>query len=101
MAGRPSRTNGIAVRSSSPAGVGRHTDGLRTSSLLTSTYREMYERHAAMILPNDVIAVLNKAEVRFVLMGAHAIMAGWSKHGQPTTSISWCKSATTRKRYAR
>ncbi len=31
---------------------------------------------AMQIKPQDVIAILNKAEIRFVLMGAHA-MAGW------------------------
>jgi len=62
-----------------------HEQGLRISTELTSWWYEsvnarresLSEGGAAMqIKPIDVIEVLNKAGVKFVLMGAHA-MAGW------------------------
>jgi hypothetical protein len=54
----------------------RHARALGISSELTQIYRRMYKPAAAMITPADVIRVLNRAKVKFILMGAHGI-GGW------------------------
>lgn len=53
-----------------------HTRGMDTSTELTTWWYEARGTKAMQIKPQDVIDVLNKAGVKFVLMGAHA-MAGW------------------------
>jgi hypothetical protein len=51
----------------------RHLAALRTSSMLTDSYRRMYRPDAAMVRPEKVIRVLKQAQVKFVVMGTHGI----------------------------
>src|SRR5262249_26743299 len=57
--------------------VNVHAESLRTSSALSDYYVE------SAIAPLDVITLLNKAGISFVLTGAHAI-GGWM--GDPRTT---------------
>jgi hypothetical protein len=86
MAGRPALVRRSATHRKALSRAVRHRQGLQTSSILTLSYREMYQRNAAMILPKDVIALLNKAGVGFVLMGAHAI-SGWMEQARATDDV--------------
>ncbi|MEX2214120.1 MAG: hypothetical protein WD768_08335 [Phycisphaeraceae bacterium] len=75
-AAKPGKTPALA---SPPADdTARHAQGLAISTEITSWWHEARGTSAMQIKPKDVIDVLNKAGVRFVLMGAHA-MAGWLK----------------------
>lgn len=51
----------------------RHLDALLRAGEIRETVRQMYFPRTAMIKPDQVIAILNKARVRFVLMGTFAI----------------------------
>src|SRR5579883_1889269 len=53
--------------------VQQHLNALHTSSQLTLTFRRMYQREAAMVTPEGVIAVLHQAGVNCVLMGTHGL----------------------------
>lgn len=64
----------------------RHLEALRTSSTLTQWYRRMHRPDAAMITPQKVIRVLNKAEVRFVVMGTHGI-SGYRDEARATQDV--------------
>lgn len=64
----------------------RHLEAMQVSSLLTQTYRRMYQQQATMITPEAVIDVLNNARVKFVLMGAHAI-GGWMKEPRSSQDV--------------
>jgi hypothetical protein len=64
----------------------RHRNALKTSSFLTLTYRRMYQRGAAMVTPEAVIRSLNRAGVRFVLMGTHGI-GGWRDQPRATQDV--------------
>jgi hypothetical protein len=46
----------------------------------------MYQRNAAMITPAEVIAVLNLAGIKFVLMGAHGV-GGWMGEVRSTQDV--------------
>lgn len=63
-----------------------HLEAMRVSSFLTQTFRRMYQKQAAMITPEEVISVLNKAKVKFVLMGAHAV-GGWMADARSTQDV--------------
>src|SRR5262249_25771371 len=65
----------------------RHREALRTTSALTNIFRQMYQRQAAMITPEAVIHILNEADVRFVLMGAHAI-GGWMSEARASQDVN-------------
>jgi hypothetical protein len=64
----------------------RHRVALRKSSQLTAIFRRMYKPQAAMITPEAVIKVLNKAKVKFVLMGTHGI-GGWRGEPRATQDV--------------
>ncbi len=64
----------------------RHIEALRTSSALTTIFRQMYQREAAMITPEAVIRTLNDAGVRFVLMGAHGV-GGWMSEARASQDV--------------
>jgi hypothetical protein len=66
--------------------VRQHLDALRTSSQLTLTFRRMYQREAAMVTPEDVIAVLHQAGVNCVLMGTHGL-GGWRSEARATQDV--------------
>ena len=58
-----------------------HAKGLFKSTTLSGYYVEH------MIAPLDVIAVLNKAKVRFMLVGAHGL-SGWTKKPRATEDVA-------------
>jgi hypothetical protein len=65
----------VAIKPRNP-----HLDGLATSSTIASWYVKN------MIRPQEVIRVLNKAKVRFMLAGAHGI-AGWLDEARATQDV--------------
>jgi hypothetical protein len=66
--------------------VQQHLEALHTSSQLTLTFRRMYQREAAMVTPEDVIAVLHQAGVNSVLMGTHGL-GGWRSEARATQDV--------------
>ena len=63
-----------------------HDQGLRISSMVTGWFYETQRRMATQIKPHDVIRLMNKARVKFVLMGAHGI-AGWMEQPRSTQDV--------------
>lgn len=63
-----------------------HEESLRTSSKLVRWFREMYEPRAMNIEPKDVIRILNRIKVKFILMGAHGI-SGWLPEPRATQDV--------------
>jgi hypothetical protein len=57
-----------------------HVDGLSTSTALSAYYLEGH------IAPRDVIVVLTKAKVPFMLVGAHAL-SGWTRKPRATEDV--------------
>ena|ERR1043166_2619283 len=53
-----------------------HRTALRISSNVTRNIRQLQGRTKVNIEPREVIKILNKARIRFTLVGAHGI-AGW------------------------
>lgn len=53
--------------------VAKHLTAMRTSGMLTESYRQMYRPAAIMVRPQKVIRVLREANIHFVLMGTHGI----------------------------
>jgi hypothetical protein len=68
------------------SGTARHKVALGKSSQLTAIFRRMYKPQAPMITPEAVIKVLNKAKVKFVLMGTHGI-GGWRSEPRATQDV--------------
>ena len=64
----------------------RHGEALRVSSEIGRTLRKMYRPEVIVISPADVIAVLNEAGVRFVLMGNYGI-TGWRDEQRATEDV--------------
>lgn len=64
----------------------RHWEALRTSSALTQTYRRMYRPEATLIPAEDVIDVLKRAGVTFVVMGTHGV-SGWRSEPRATQDV--------------
>jgi hypothetical protein len=64
----------------------RHKVALGKSSQLTAIFRRMYKPQAPMVTPEAVIKVLNKAKVKFVLMGTHGI-GGWRSEPRATQDV--------------
>lgn len=63
-----------------------HLDHLRISAQMTAAYLRMYQREAIFIQPEDVIELLRKAEVHFVLMGTHGVGA-WRSEPRATQDV--------------
>jgi hypothetical protein len=59
---------------------------LQISSMLAERMRRMFNPDAMKIKPEQVIKLLNKAAVRFVLMGAHGI-GPWLKEPRSTRDV--------------
>src|SRR5262245_22333455 len=53
-----------------------HRTALRISSNVTRNIRQLQGRTKLDIQPREVIKILNKARIKFTLVGAHGI-AGW------------------------
>ncbi|MHB1425411.1 MAG: hypothetical protein ACYC3I_19750 [Gemmataceae bacterium] len=68
------------------ASVTRHGEALRRSTEITRTLRRMYWPEVCMIEPADVVAVLNEAGVRFILMGNYGI-TGWRGEARATEDV--------------
>ncbi len=68
------------------SGTARHKVALGKSSQLTAIFRRMYKPQAPMVTPEAVIRVLNKAKVKFVLMGTHGI-GGWRSEPRATQDV--------------
>jgi hypothetical protein len=66
--------------------VQQHLEALHTSSELTLLFRRMYQRGAAMVTPEGVIAALHRAGVRCVLMGTHGL-GGWRSEPRATQDV--------------
>lgn len=66
--------------------VRKHLTALHTSSQLTLTFRRMYRRDAAMVTPENVIAVLKQAGINCVLMGTHGL-GGWRSEARATQDV--------------
>jgi hypothetical protein len=54
--------------------------------MITGWFYETQQRMATQIKPEDVIRLMNKAGVRFVLMGAHGI-SGWMEQPRSTQDV--------------
>lgn len=63
-----------------------HGKALRKSTEITRTLRKMYRPEVSMVAPADVIAVLNEAGVRFILMGNYGI-TGWRGEARATEDV--------------
>jgi hypothetical protein len=63
-----------------------HAAALQTTTFLAEVFLKMHKPRAARVEPLDLIEVLNKAKVRFVLMGAHGI-AGWLNQARGTRDV--------------
>jgi len=66
--------------------VRQHLSALHTSSELTDLFRQMYQREAAMIRPEEVIAALHAVGIRCVLMGTHGL-GGWRSEARATQDV--------------
>jgi hypothetical protein len=64
----------------------KHVQAMRTSGELTNSFRRMYKPAAVMVTPEAVIEILNRAKVKFVLMGAHGI-SGWCAEPRATQDV--------------
>src|SRR5579871_6364123 len=63
-----------------------HGEALKKSTEITRTLRKMYRPEVCMIAPAEVIVVLNKAGVRFILMGNYGI-TGWRDEERATQDV--------------
>jgi hypothetical protein len=64
----------------------RHAEAMRISSEITRTLRKMYWPQMSMVAPEDVIAALNRANVRFMLIGNYGI-TGWRDEPRATEDV--------------
>lgn len=67
-------------------GIDWHWEALRTSSMLTESYRLMYRPESAMVKAEKVIRVLNNAGIHFVVMGTHGI-SGYRDEPRATQDV--------------
>jgi hypothetical protein len=63
-----------------------HRTALRISSNVTRNIRRLQGRTKVDIQPRDVIKVLNKARIKFTLVGAHGI-AGWLEEPRASQDV--------------
>lgn len=63
-----------------------HTAALETTRTLCRSFARMYPEAGLMVDPLDVVETLNRAGVRFVLMGAHGI-GGWMHQARATRDV--------------
>jgi len=63
-----------------------HAKALRDTSSLGESYRRMWNEGAVKTKAEDVIRVLKRASVKFVLMGAHAAN-GWRRVARNTRAV--------------
>jgi hypothetical protein len=66
----------------------RHADALRRSCALTHTFYRMYRPGQSKVTPDEIIPVLNRAGVEYVLMGTHA-MGGWMSEARGTDDVDF------------
>ena len=63
-----------------------HMKALRVTGRISNEQRRMYDKDGFQMNPEDVIRALNRAGVRFVVMGAHAVN-GWSRVERATQDV--------------
>jgi hypothetical protein len=63
-----------------------HMKALRVTGQISNAQRRMYDKDAFQMNPQDVIRALNRARVKFVLMGAHAVN-GWTRVERATQDV--------------
>jgi hypothetical protein len=63
-----------------------HLQALQVSSLLTARWYRMGRPEATMYEPETIIRLLNKAKVKFVLMGTHGLV-GWRSEPRATHDV--------------
>jgi len=68
------------------ANEAKHWHALRTCSKVIMWYRHMYDKKAVRVRAEKVICILDRASVRFVLMGSHAT-SGYRDEAQATGDI--------------
>lgn len=67
-------------------GSARHLWAMDLSDQLRQVFRRMHRPQATMIDAKDIIALLNQAEVKFVLMGTHAV-SGYRDEPRATQDV--------------
>lgn len=65
-----------------------HAQAMRRSIALTQTYYRMYRPGRTMITPEEIIAILKGAKVKFVVMGLHGI-GGWRSEPRATDDVDF------------
>jgi len=63
-------------------------DALQRSSALTRTFYRMYRPGLAAMTPEEVIPILNAANVKFVVMGTHGVGA-WKEEPRSTDDVDF------------
>ena len=77
-----------------PSGRDVHAEALQTSSELSAYYVRN------LVTPLQVITVLNREKISFVLVGLHGV-SGWMRERAPRrTWTSWLPTSTSRRRPA-
>jgi hypothetical protein len=66
--------------------VQQHLDALHTSSEVTRWFRKVREPHMEHVTPEAVIAALNRARIRFVLVGTHGLV-GYRSQARATDDV--------------
>src|SRR5262245_65306625 len=67
-------------------GSARHQWAMNLSDELRQSYRRMHRPQATMIDAKEIIALLNQAKVKFVLMGTHAV-SGYRDEPRATQDV--------------
>lgn len=66
----------------------RHAEALRTSCRLTQLYYRTHRPGQNKLTPQEIIPVLNRAGVKFVLMGTHGT-EGWMSEPRATEDVDF------------
>ncbi len=64
----------------------KHLDALHTGSRLTEAFRRMYRPSAVMVIPEEIMQALNKAGIKYMVMGTHGIN-GYRDEARATQDI--------------
>ena len=66
----------------------RHAEALRTSCRLTQGFYRTHRPGQVKLTPQEIIPVLNRAGVKFVLLGTHGI-EGWMSEPRATENVNF------------
>jgi hypothetical protein len=75
----------------------RHAAALRDSTRLTQIFYRMYRPGEVMVTPAEIIEVLNKAGVDFVLMGTHGV-GGWRSEPRASDDVDFLIAASSHRK---